>query len=843
MSFLARLGKEILLFDGAMGTMLQAAGLPPGGCPERWNLERPEVIRDIHRAYVEAGAQIVETNSFGGCRPKLAHYHLEDRLFDINYKAVALAREAAVDRALVAASIGPTGFFVEPLGELPFADAYRFFAEQAEAFKAAGADLVIIETMADLGEIRAAVMAVKEKSGLPVIAQLTFTETGRTFTGTDATTAVNVLASLGADVVGANCSLGPRELIRVVEEMAALGRVPVSILPNAGLPRLVIDQTIFPMGPEEFASWAPRLVEAGASVIGGCCGTTPEYIRLMKGAIAGLSPRPLPGVPRVTAVSSRTRTLFFHEANLPVIIGERINPTGRKKLSAEIAAGNWGLVRQEARTQVAAGATMLDVNVGVPTIDEAAAMRQAILAVQEATEVPLNVDSSTPAALATGLEAYVGKALVNSASGESGRLEEMLPLARRYGAALVCLALDDDGIPPTAEGRLKVAREILRKAEAMGFPREDLVIDCLCLTVGADQGSAMETLKAIRLVKEELGLRTVLGLSNVSFGMPNRSLLNASFFTMALLQGLDTAIINPLDVQLMDAVRASRVLMVRDRDARQYVAEMARRAAAQAAQVVVPAARPAPGVASLPLTAPLPKAPAVQPATPAAAPSPAGAPEGMDALEASIYKAVMEGEKDNILPLVEQTLAEDRDPLRVLNGVLIPAIEEVGRLFGEGIYFLPQLILSAKAMQTAFGRLKPEISKLAATQIGTVVMATVEGDIHDIGKNICNVLLENHGFRVIDLGRDVPAERILEVARQEQADVVGLSALMTTTMPQMKKVIELFAAEDFDCPVIIGGAATDKAYARAINAAGHGKDASEAVEVAKKVLGMFRRKE
>ncbi len=850
MGFLELLGREVLVFDGAMGTMLQAAGLPPGGCPELWNLEQPDAVRAVHEAYVEAGARILETNTFGGARVKLAHYGLQDRVFDINYRAVRVAREAAGGRALVAGSIGPTGRFVEPLGEMTFAEAYAQFSEQAEAFAAAGADLVIIETMADLGEIRAAVLAVKERTGLPVIAQMTYEASGRTFTGTDPETAAVVLQAAGADVVGANCSLGPAELVQVVERLTAAARVPVSIMPNAGLPRLTPEgATVFPMGPDEFAAWGPRLVAAGAAVVGGCCGTTPEYIRRLAGAVAGLAP-PRPRGRDVTAVASRTRSLFFFDERLPVIIGERINPTGRKKLSADVASGAMTLVRQDARAQVAAGAHMLDINVGVPGIDEAAAMRRAVLAVQEAADVPLSVDSSTPAALEAGLSACIGKPLVNSASGEASRLEAVLPAVRRFGAALIFLALDDEGIPPTAEGRFRLAERVLREAEAAGMRREDVFIDCLTLPVGAEPAAALETLKAIRLVKERLGLRTVLGLSNVSFGMPNRPLLNATFMAMALREGLDAAIVNPLDPVLMDAILAARVLLMRDRDSRDWTAAMAGRPAPAPAGAMPP---PQPGSdsgfpgsrisGSAPTT---PVAPTREgdpaPASGAAPAAGAVGPEGWcDPLELSLYRGVLDGHKDDIVAHVEQALAEGRDPMALLNGVLIPAIEEVGRLFGEGAYFLPQLMLSAAAMKNAFERLKPELARRSgvAKPLGTIVMATVEGDIHDIGKNICNVLLENHGFRVVDLGRDVPAERILEAARREKADMVGLSALMTTTMPQMKKVIDLFAAEGFRCPVIIGGAATDKEYARRIGAAGHGRDASEAVEVAKRVLSLF----
>ena len=870
MNLMELLGREVLVFDGAMGTLLQSRGLPPGGCPDAWCLERPEAVAWVHQQYVAAGAQIIETNTFGATPMRLAHYGLADKVREINRAAVRIAREAAAGRALVAGSMGPLGTLVEPLGELSFDEAYAQFAAQAAAFAEERPDFIIIETIADLNELRAAILACKDRApGIKIIAQITLDPSGRAFTGTDPETAGLVLQSLGADVVGFNCSVGPDILVKAVERMAKVVRVPISVQPNAGLPLLQPDgSTTFPMGPEEFAAYGPRLVEAGASIVGGCCGTTPAHIALLRNAVAGLKPRRQPGpLSGVLGLASRTRSLFFVEQNLPVVIGERINPTGRKLLAQDIREGAFVRVRQEAKRQVAAGAQVLDVNMGVPLIDEAAAMAKGIRVVQDAVDVPLCIDSPGAAALEAGLKACVGRPLVNSFSLEEGRAEAVLPLVKRYGAAVIGLTIDEKGIPSSAEERLAIARRLVEMAESCGIPRQDVVIDPLALTAGAQQAQARETLRAIRLIREELGCATSLGVSNISFGLPHRPFLNAVYLNMAVTMGLDMAIINPLDERMMDTIRAVRVFLNRDRHARVYMEQVGHKqlvhtqeeAVKQLAKAGALAAQPGAAQAAFGQSgAALPAGPQAAPDQPgadalagsqgvsgeAASAAPAGSQSGSqsgrpaDGLGRRLYDAVLEGDKDGILPLVEEGLAQGQDPMEMLSQFLIPAIEEVGRLFGEGIYFLPQLMLSATAMKKAFARLKPEIqkAKAGAAEIGTIVLATVQGDIHDIGKNIVAVLLENYGFKVVDLGRDVKNERVLEEARRVGADMVGLSALMTTTMPQMKRVIELFAQEGFDCPVLVGGAATTRAFAEEIGARGYGRDAQEAVTLALEVL-------
>lgn len=871
------LGREILVFDGATGTMLQSRGLPAGMAPETWCLEKPEEVRWVHKQYVDAGAQVLETNTLGATPIRLSHYGLEDKVREINVAAVRIAREAAEGKALVAASMGPLGTLLEPLGALPFDEAYTQFAEQAKALAEAKPDFIIIETIADLNEMRAAIMACKENApGIKVIAQMTLDETGRSFTGTDPETAGLVMQSLGADVIGFNCSVGPAQLVDAVKRISKVARVAISVQPNAGMPHLQGGRTVFPMGPEEFASYGPKLIEAGASVIGGCCGTTPEHIKLLRKAVSGLTPERCfcPPLAKSLALASRTQTLFFADSNLPIPIGERLNPTGKKALSRDIKEASYTLVRREAKAQVTAGAKMLDVNVGVPLIDEAKAMGEAVRAVQEAVSVPLCIDSASPKALEAGLKAYVGKALVNSFSLEEGRAEAVLPVAKRFGAAVIGLTIDENGIPSSAEERLHIARRLVKVAGDYGIPPWDVVIDPLALTAGAQQSQALETLRSICALKFELGCRTSLGVSNVSFGLPNRGFLNATYLSMAITAGLDMAIVNPMDERMMDTIKAARVLMGRDENAREYISmvgqkklvhnenEVAAKLAGQGrqggstggGQTTEPArsrtklhsaegqaasqdeARVSPSGTGVAHERARQTGEAVPVRTDRQADHPFE-PE-TDALRRRLYDAVLEGDKGEILPLVEESLSEGIPALDILNGSLIPAIDETGRLFGAGIYFLPQLMLSAETMKMAFDRLKPELAETKSGQdgAGVIVLATVQGDVHDIGKNLVAVLLENHGFTVHDLGRDVKPKTVLQEARRLSADLVCLSALMTTTMPKMKDVIDLFAQEGFDCPVIVGGAATTKSFANEIGAAGYGRDAQEAVTQAKKVL-------
>ena len=871
----------VVVFDGAMGTMLQSMGLPPRVCPDVWCLARPDAVAEVHRGYVEAGAQVIETNTFGANPVRLARYGVAEDTRTIVLAAVRIAREASQGKALVAGCIGPLGVLVEPLGDFTFDQAYEAFSSPARAFAEAGVDLIIIDTIFDLGEMRAAILACKDNaSGIPVIAQMTLDPRGRTSTGTDPESAGVVLQSLGADAVGFNCSVGPDMLVEPVRRFSKVARVPVSVQPNAGLPRLSGGRTEFPMGPEEFASYGPKLVEAGASIVGGCCGTTPEHIRLLKNSVSGLRPGGASGSsgPEVRTrlgaagmygnhlgfdfvLASRTKAVFAEEAGLPILIGERINPTGRKRLAESLREGSFVQVKEDAKRQGAAGASVIDVNVGVPLIDEPLAMSGAVRAVQDAVQLPVSIDSASPAAIEAGLKAFVGKALVNSFSLEGDKPERILPFVKRYGAAVIGLTIGKDGIPLTAKGRLEVARKLVEKAGSYGIPPWDVVVDPLSLSVGAQQDQARETLEAIRLIKSELGCRTSLGISNVSYGLPNRPFLNAAFLLMALAQGLDLAIVNPLDERLMDSVRAARVLLHRDRDAREYIAVVGSKTLTHAGERVQAASAQTSG-----------------------GPDPvAASPGGLAGLDRRIYDAVLDGDKDGIGGFVREALSQGRSPAGLLDDCLIPAINEVGRRFGAGSYFLPQLMLSASAMKAAFDILKPEMSRAKRSDDGrpsgsagtagsaghaghagpagpagptspesarsagsavpagpetrgTVVLATVEGDIHDIGKNIIAVMLENYGFTVVDLGRDVRAETILEEARKASADLVCLSALMTTTMPKMKEVIDLFSREGFDCPVLVGGAATTREFAEQIGAAGYGKDAQEAVSEALRVL-------
>jgi len=799
MPFMQAVRERVMVLDGAMGTMLQERGLKAGQSPEELNLTAPEIVAGVHASYLEAGADVIVTNTFGGSREKLSHYGLADRLVEINQKAVQIARQVAGDRAYVAGSIGPTGRFVEPVGDLSFDQTAEIFREQARALIDAGCDLITLETFLDIKEIRAAVIAIRELSrDIPVIAMLTFEEKGRSVLGSPPEAAAITLEAVGASIVGSNCGLGVDGIYEILRAMRAVTTLPLICQANAGLPVLKDGKTVFPGTPEEMASYHDRLIDLGVRVIGGCCGTTPAHIAAMQQALSGRQRPFAQGTPDGTTWLSSRGSFAAIGANHPAaLIGERINPTGKKLYSQELREGKVAYIRREALEQSALGATLLDVNVGTPGIDEPAAMERAVFCAQGAVQTPLVLDSSSPAALEAGLKAADGKVLINSVNGEEKSLASVLPLAKKYGAALVCLTLDEAGIPASAQGRAEVAARIAKRAETAGLKRSDLVVDCLTLTVSAEPKGALVALEAVRLTREGLGLNTVLGVSNISFGLPARPLISSTFFSMALAAGLSAAIVNPKEAPMLAAWRSALVLLGHDPNAGGYIAAY--------------------------------KGAVAESQAPAAA-----EPEGV---RGRLAKAVVEGELEGIVGLVEAALAEGLTPMQVSTEALLVGLEEVGRRFESGAFFLPQVMLSAETMKAAFARLKQELAGAGALEsLGKILMATVEGDIHDIGKNILVTLLENHGFEVIDLGKNVPAERILYEARAHQVDAVGLSALMTTTMAQMDKVLRLLKQEGVKSFTMVGGAVVTQEYATEIGADLYAKDAMEAVALIKKLL-------
>jgi 5-methyltetrahydrofolate--homocysteine methyltransferase len=800
--FLEAIRERVLVLDGAMGTMLQERGLQPGQSPEELNLTMPKVVAGVHREYLAAGADIIVTNTFGGSRPKLSHYGLEERLYEINASAVAIAREAAADNAYVAAAMGPTGRFVEPVGESTFDEMTAVFREQARPLIEAGADLITLETFLDIKEIRAAVIAIRELSpAIPVIAMLTFDDNGRSVLGTPPEAAAITLEAVGADIVGSNCGLGVDGIHEILSAMRRVTRLPLISQANAGLPLLIDGRTVFPGTPEEMTAYHDRMLALGVRIIGGCCGTTPAHIRAIRGALAGRDQSfPVGGPAKgVTFLSGRSAFTAIGGNNPVAIIGERINPTGKKGFAAELREGKVSYIRREALEQVAAGATLLDVNVGAPGIDEPAAMERAVFCVTGAVAVPLVLDSSNPEALERGLKAADGKVLVNSVSGEEKSLARILPLVRKYGAAVIGLTLDEKGIPETGEARCEVAARILDAAREQGIAARDVVVDCLTLTVSAEQKRAMETLKAIRLVKERFGVNTALGVSNISFGLPRRPLISSAFFAMAMEAGLDAAIVNPKEEAMMDAWRSAMVLLNRDPNAAAYIEAYRGGAEAPAGQIFD---------AETPLD-----------------------------IRGRLAGAIIGGDRENVVGLVEEALKEGLTPLEISNEALLPGLEEVGRRFECNRFFLPQVMLSADTMQAAFARLKEEMKGEGFASLGRILMATVEGDIHDIGKNIVCTLLENHGFEVIDLGKNVSAERIIAAARSHEVDAVGLSALMTTTMAEMQSVIARLKEQGIKTFTMVGGAVVTQDYADEIGADLYAKDAMEAVARIKKLLG------
>ncbi|MGN0847483.1 MAG: homocysteine S-methyltransferase family protein [Kiritimatiellia bacterium] len=785
---------DILFLDGGMGTLLQSRGLVPGESPEDWSIDRPADITAIHRAYAAAGATIVYANTFGANRLK---YHGRHSPEAVIRAAVACARKASVRVAL---DLGPTGRLLQPAGDLAFDEAVGAFAEAVRHGVAAGADLIAVETMSDVRELKAAVLAAKENCDLPVIATVSLGADGKLLTGGSVECVAVLLESLGVDAYGFNCGLGPDQMLPFVERLAKVSTRPIVVKPNAGLPAVVDGRTVFSVGPAAFAASVERLVAAGAAIVGGCCGTTPEHIAAVAARIprtTGHTPRTTGHTPR-TAVSSGTDAVVLrpHEG---LIIGERINPTGKKALKEAYARGDTALILREAVRQVDAGARMLDVNCGVPGLDEAALLDATISSVQGVVTCPLQIDTAAPEALARALRQVNGKALVNSVNGRRESMDAVFPLVRKYGGAIVALCLDETGIPPTSDGRLAIARRILDEGARYGFTKADFVFDALTLAVSSDPAAARVTLETVRRLTDELGVNTVLGVSNVSFGLPNRPVLNNTMYALAKRAGLSAAIANPALIRDEIDPAAEDVLLGRDPACGRWIAK-------NAAVATQPPAR------------------------------------GESSASSDLSAAIRRGLRLDARAAATAAIAGGRPPMSVIEDGIVPALEEVGRGFEKGAVYLPQLLMAADAAGEAFAVVRQSLAGSGArTDRGSgrapIVIATVKGDIHDIGKNIVRALLENYGFDVIDLGRDVPPETIVEAARKARAGLVGLSALMTTTVGAMEETIRQIRTSGLPCKVVVGGAVVTQEYADAIGADFYARDAMRTVRIAEALLG------
>lgn len=795
-----------ILLDGGMGTMLQAAGLKLGARPEELNITDPALIEGIHGQYAAAGSRIVNANTFGASAHKLAGsaYTLEQV---ITAGIENCKRACAPYGALTALDVGPLGELLEPSGTLAFEDAVAEYARIVKAGEAAGADLIFFETYTDLYELKAALLAAKENTHLPILASMSFEAGGRTFTGCTVESFAATARGLGADAVGINCSLGPKEIFPMAKRLAEAvpGNFPVFVKPNAGLPRA--DGSGYDITPQLFALQMKPYRELHLFAAGGCCGTTPEFIKLLNGTFAGCTPgRPAHRMPSVLCTPVDTVTV-----DGITVVGERINPTGKKRFQQALREGDMNYVLEQAVSQAEAGAQILDVNVGAPGVDEPVLMEQVVKALQSVTSLPLQLDSSNVEALTRGLRVYNGKPIVNSTNGEPEKLAAILPLCKKYGAAIVGLAIDEKGIQPKAADRVAIARRITEAALAAGIPREDIYIDCLTLTASAQQEDVLATVQALEACKKELGVRTVLGVSNISFGLPCRTYLNTTFLTMAMYAGLDLAIMNPSSEEMMAAVYAYNVLTNRDKQSTKYIERFADRVPASTALAQAAKAAPAANAAEAELTGPY----------------------------AALMKAVEKGLKGDAAAHTRALLAE-KQPLEVVDEALIPALDIVGAKYEKGTLFLPQLLQAASAAQSAFEEIKTAIAQKGegSASKGRIVLATVKGDVHDIGKNIVRVILENYGFEVLDLGRDVPVETVVDTVREKDVHLVGLSALMTTTLKSMEETIAALHAAKLDCKIMVGGAVLTPEYAEKIGADWYAKDAKRSADIAKEFFGV-----
>ena len=787
--------KKVVLLDGATGTEFIKRGMPQGVSPELWALENLDAVHKIHNAYIDAGSDIVYIPSFGGNRIKLEEFGLVERLYEINSSLARAVKENIDGRALAFGDIAPTGKFVEPFGDLAFEDAVDIYKEQVKALLDGGVDGFAVETMMDIQETRAAVLAIKESCDLPVVVTMTFEENTRTLTGNDPLSALITLQALGIDAFGCNCSTGPEDMIGLIKSIKPYAKIPLLTKPNAGMPKLVCGETVFDMEADEFAGHVDELVEAGANIIGGCCGTTPEHIKAQAAAARNLKPI-LPLVKAVSAVSAPHATCLLGQDKPFRVIGERINPTGKKKLQAELRERKFGMVRQYAAEQLSGGADILDVNMGLSGIDEKAMMLDAVSLLAQGTALPLCIDSTDSEVIEAALRLYPGRALVNSISAEKDRLEKTLPIAAKYGAMFILLPLNDAGIPETVEGRIELSEEIYTEAQKYGYQREDIILDALIMTVSSNQSAAKVSLDLIEWASREFKVSTVCGLSNVSFGMPERQWVNAAFLGMALGRGLNMAIANPSSEILMSLIAGGDVLSERDQKMHRYVDKFS-------------------GVEKVVQTAKKNIDPAKR-----------------------VFNCVVEGHDDTITEAIAEALTAGIKAKTLVDDCLIPAINKVGELYDSKKYFLPQLIMGADAMRKAFEVLEPHLAEGSEAEKGkkaVVIMATVEGDIHDIGKNIVSLMLRNYGFEVVDLGKDVSALRIINAAKEHKAQIIGLSALMTTTMIKMEEVVKLAKMEGLsNVKIMIGGAVVDKDYADQIGADAYAVDAMESVRLAKR---------
>lgn len=773
--------------------MVQAAGLPPGKDPTDWNVENPEAVAGVHRAYAEAGADIVLANTFGANRLK---YHGAYSLDELISSAISLAKSSG---ARVALDIGPTGRLLKPAGDLDFGVAYDAFAEMVRFGVAAGADLVFIETMGDTRELKAAVLAAKLNSDLPVYASVALDESGKLLTGASVECVATLLESLGVDAYGFNCGLGPDKMLPFVERLAKVSTKPIIVKANAGMPKIVDGKTVFTVGPEEFASYAAKLVEAGASIVGGCCGTTPAHIKAVASLCTGGLGEAQTQAPQARTVVSSGTTVVELKSHGGLIVGERINPTGKKLLKEAYLRGDTAYILREAVKQTDAGAEILDVNCGVPGIDEAATLERTVETVQSVVTCPVQIDTADPVALERALKCVNGKPLVNSVNGKRESMDAVFPLVRKYGGALVALCLDESGIPDTSDGRIAIARRILDEGAKYGFKKEDFVFDALTLAVSADPKAAIVTIETVRRLTDELGVNTILGVSNVSFGLPNRPALNNAMYTLCVRAGLSAAIANPALIRKSDDEAAFDVLLGRDKNCERWIAANVDNAATKSA---------------------------------------AAAPQA-DAAGA-LGAAIRRGLRDDAAKSAGEMLAGGASPMEVIEKGIVPALEQIGTAFEKGTAFLPQLLMAADAAGDAFAVVRKSLGSSAkgdsAKKTRPIVIATVKGDIHDIGKNIVRALLENYGFDVIDLGRDVAPETIVERARAVNAGMVGLSALMTTTVGAMAETIRQLKAAGLDAKTFVGGAVVTQDYADSIGADFYAKDAMQSVRIAERVL-------